>query len=95
MAIWNILWILGIFYDYLAHFVFIWYIFSGFGIMYQEKSGNPALAAWSDGIVSSSGVMSREIESRQGVGLKNLDRLRDKIVSRYPERKFRNYFFGL
>jgi hypothetical protein len=21
--------------------VFIWYIFSGFGIMYQEKSGNP------------------------------------------------------
>jgi hypothetical protein len=24
-----------------ANFVFIWYIFSGFGIMYQEKSGNP------------------------------------------------------
>jgi hypothetical protein len=22
--------------------VFIWYIFSGFGIMHQEKSGNPA-----------------------------------------------------
>jgi hypothetical protein len=22
--------------------VFIWYIFSGFGVMYQEKSGNPA-----------------------------------------------------
>jgi hypothetical protein len=22
-------------------FVFVWYIFSGFGIMYQEKSGNP------------------------------------------------------
>jgi hypothetical protein len=21
--------------------VFIWYIFSGFGIMYQEKAGNP------------------------------------------------------
>jgi hypothetical protein len=41
MAIWNILWILGIFYDHLVHFVFIWYIFSGFGIMYQEKSGNP------------------------------------------------------
>jgi hypothetical protein len=27
----------------LVHFVFIWYIFSGFGIMYQEKSGNPGL----------------------------------------------------
>jgi hypothetical protein len=31
----------GIFYEHLVHFVFIWYIFSGFGIMYQEKSGNP------------------------------------------------------
>jgi hypothetical protein len=30
-----------IFYDHMVHFVFIWYIFSGFGIMYQEKSGNP------------------------------------------------------
>jgi hypothetical protein len=38
MAIWNFLWRFGIFND---HFVFIWYIFSGFGIMYQEKSGNP------------------------------------------------------
>jgi hypothetical protein len=41
MAICNILWRLGIFYD-------IWYIlysfgalFSGFCVMYQEKSGNP------------------------------------------------------
>jgi hypothetical protein len=42
MAIWNILWRFGIFYDLLLHLVFIWYIFSGFGIMYQEKSGNPA-----------------------------------------------------
>jgi hypothetical protein len=41
MAIWHILWRLGIFYDHLVHFVFIWYILSGFGIMYQEKSGNP------------------------------------------------------
>jgi hypothetical protein len=31
----------GIFYDHLAHCVFIWYIFSGFGVMHQEKSGNP------------------------------------------------------
>jgi hypothetical protein len=28
--------------DHLVHFVFIWYIFSGFDIMYKEKSGNPA-----------------------------------------------------
>jgi hypothetical protein len=41
MATWNILWRFGIFYDPLVHFVFIWYIFSGFGMKYQEKSGNP------------------------------------------------------
>jgi hypothetical protein len=33
MAIANILWRFGTFYDHLVHF-------SGFGIMYQEKSGN-------------------------------------------------------
>jgi uncharacterized membrane protein len=38
----NILRTFGIFYYYLVLFVFIWYIFSGFGIVYQEKSGNPA-----------------------------------------------------
>jgi hypothetical protein len=27
MAIWNILWIFGIFYDHSVHFVFIWYLF--------------------------------------------------------------------
>jgi hypothetical protein len=27
MAIWNILWTFGIFFDHLVHFVFIWYIF--------------------------------------------------------------------
>jgi hypothetical protein len=43
LAILNILWRFGIFYDHLVRFVVIWYIFSGFGIMYQEKSGNPAL----------------------------------------------------
>jgi ABC-type polysaccharide/polyol phosphate export permease len=43
MAIWNNLGSFWIFYDLMVHFVFIWYIFSGFGIMYQEKSGNPAL----------------------------------------------------
>jgi thiosulfate reductase cytochrome b subunit len=35
MAIWNI----WDFYDHLVHFAFIWFIISGFGIMYQEKSG--------------------------------------------------------
>jgi hypothetical protein len=37
----GILWPFGIFYGHLVHFVFLWYIFSGFGIVYQEKSGNP------------------------------------------------------
>jgi hypothetical protein len=29
--------------DHLVHFVLICYIFSSFGIMHQEKSGNPAV----------------------------------------------------
>jgi hypothetical protein len=29
------------FFDHLAHCMFNWYIFSGFGVMRQEKSGNP------------------------------------------------------
>jgi hypothetical protein len=41
MAIWNISWRFGIFYDHLVHCVSVLYIFSRFGIMYQEKSGNP------------------------------------------------------
>jgi hypothetical protein len=41
MAVWKILQTFRISYDHLAHFVFIWSIFSSFGIMYQEKSGNP------------------------------------------------------
>jgi hypothetical protein len=45
MTIWNTLMAFGKFYDHLAHFVLIWYIFSGFGTAYQEKSGNPALEA--------------------------------------------------
>jgi hypothetical protein len=39
MAIWNIL---RTFYDHLVHFVLICYIFYGFGVTYQQKSGNPA-----------------------------------------------------
>jgi hypothetical protein len=43
MTIRNILRIFGIFYDRLVHSVFIWYIFSAFGTMHQEKSGSPVL----------------------------------------------------
>jgi hypothetical protein len=39
----NTSWTFGKFYDHLEHLVLIWYIFSGFGITYQEKSGNPVL----------------------------------------------------
>jgi hypothetical protein len=41
MASRNFLKTFGEFYDHLVHFVLILYIFSGFGITYQEKSGNP------------------------------------------------------
>jgi hypothetical protein len=41
-AIWIILQTFGIFYDHLVHVVLIWYIFSGLGNIYREKSGNPA-----------------------------------------------------
>jgi hypothetical protein len=51
MAILNILRTIGIFYGHLGyfmticyiHYVLFKYIFSGFGIMYKEKSGNPAV----------------------------------------------------
>jgi hypothetical protein len=41
MTIWSILRHLEIFYGHLVYFVVIWYIFPSFGILYQEKSGNP------------------------------------------------------
>jgi hypothetical protein len=31
--------------DNLVHFVVIWYIFPRFGMLYQEKSGNPGLSS--------------------------------------------------
>jgi hypothetical protein len=44
MAIWNIVWIFGIFYDHsVVHFCVHLVHFSSIGIMRQEKSGNPAL----------------------------------------------------
>jgi hypothetical protein len=41
IAIWNIFRTFWKFYGHLEQFLLIWYIFSGFGIMYQERSGNP------------------------------------------------------
>jgi hypothetical protein len=48
-----ILWPFGIFCGHLVHFVVIWYIlrsfwyiFPRFGMLYQEKSGNPALQVY-------------------------------------------------
>jgi hypothetical protein len=44
---WYILWPSGIYYGYFVHFcpfcnlVAIWYIFPRFGMLCQEKSGNP------------------------------------------------------
>jgi hypothetical protein len=46
---WYILWPFGTFYGNLGSFVtiwYIWYIFSCFGIMHQEKSGNPDLRTY-------------------------------------------------
>jgi hypothetical protein len=42
MTIWSILLQLEIFYGHLVRFVVIWYNFPRFGILDQEKSGNPA-----------------------------------------------------
>jgi hypothetical protein len=41
MTIWSKLRTLEIFYVHLVYFVVIWYIFPRFGILDQEKSGNP------------------------------------------------------
>jgi hypothetical protein len=41
MTIWPILQPLEIFYGHLRYFVAFWYIFPRFGILDQEKSGNP------------------------------------------------------
>jgi hypothetical protein len=41
MTIWSILRPLEIFYGHLVNFMVIWYIFLHFGILDQEKSGNP------------------------------------------------------
>jgi hypothetical protein len=41
LTIWSILRPLQIFYGHMSYFVVIWYVYPRFGILYQEKSGNP------------------------------------------------------
>jgi hypothetical protein len=36
---------IGIFYTHLVYFMVIWYISPHFGMLYQEKSGNPAASS--------------------------------------------------
>jgi hypothetical protein len=43
MVIWNILRSFGVFLWPFGNVVVIWYIFHRFGILCQEKSGNPAV----------------------------------------------------
>jgi hypothetical protein len=43
MDIWYILWTFGTFYGHLVYVLVIWNICYNFGMLYQEKSGNPAL----------------------------------------------------
>jgi hypothetical protein len=45
MALWSVLRPFGIFCGHLVYFGFVWYIFSRFGKLYEEKSGNTGLAA--------------------------------------------------
>jgi hypothetical protein len=44
-TIWSILWPLEIFYAHLEQFGVLWYIYPRFGILCQEKSGNPVAFA--------------------------------------------------
>jgi hypothetical protein len=45
MAIWYIVLPIHIFYDHLVYFLLIWNIFPHFGMLKQDKSGNPDSAA--------------------------------------------------
>jgi hypothetical protein len=63
MAIWYILWSFGTFCGHLVHFVVTWYIFSHFGILYQEKSGNPDLVHQSSRNESTVHIVSYRTEN--------------------------------
>jgi hypothetical protein len=56
---WSIFRSFVIFYGLLVQFVVIWYIFSLFGILYQEKSGKPGLAVSSPLATEETGAMGR------------------------------------
>jgi hypothetical protein len=43
MTIWSIIRQFGIFYGHMIYIMSIWNIYFRFGMLYQEKSGNPAL----------------------------------------------------
>jgi hypothetical protein len=46
---WYILWSFGMIHGHSVHFVVIWYVFPGFGILCEEKSGNPGgCPVWQD-----------------------------------------------
>jgi hypothetical protein len=80
----KILWTLGPFYGLLLYFMDIWYSswkfgnFFRFGILYQEKSGNPAdVSSECAKVFTTRGHLclrvgdwpiGREIESRKGIG---------------------------
>jgi hypothetical protein len=64
-AIENMLWSFGIFCGHLVHF-------PRFGILYQEKSGNPVWRCGVVVIVSANRTEDRGLESRQGLRLLGL-----------------------
>jgi hypothetical protein len=56
IAFWSILQPFGLFCDDLVYFMDIWYQFTRFGILYQEKSGN--LGLWQTNYLSCRGAVS-------------------------------------
>jgi hypothetical protein len=68
-AVWSILRSFGVFRGHLIHFMFIWYILSRSGRLYQEKSGNPDNYFWLDGSIL--GVRNKNgscvMATRQGI----------------------------
>jgi hypothetical protein len=78
MTIWSFLRQLEIFYGHLVYFVVIWYICPRFGILGQEKSGNPEEKEPT--IIFFTNVLARVSESRscldcssENVGLEDFD----------------------
>jgi hypothetical protein len=64
MAIWAILLSFGIFCGHLVYLMVTWYSFSCFGILYQEKSGNPARDSTSTLVTRDSGTYTtRELKT--------------------------------